>query len=221
MVAILKTLPNHFLGAGMQGGELVPVQDHHGAGLWVLDTDGWLLFMGLAGVEWSAQFCADPAKVDRLRQYAARLLDAFPLTLPEYERLGYHEGATILAEPIIDAAGVARWTDSIFNASVPLPADAHTGVLPKRGGRHHYPAPITDIDFVRRDDFRLWVTDGSGKPVAVAPVAARGSGDGRVRVLYAEPGSVMHPKLAALHSKGQALVLSAEHPLAQQAFAQQ
>src|ERR1700761_6485721 len=44
-----------------------PYQDHHGGGLWVKDTQGWMLLKNLAGMEWSQQFCADPKKVDQLR----------------------------------------------------------------------------------------------------------------------------------------------------------
>jgi hypothetical protein len=200
---------------------VVAVQDHHGGSLWVKDAQGWFLLLNLAGIEWSAQFCADPAKVDQLRAMAKRCIDAFPLTLPGYEELGYHEGKEILETPITDAAGVARWTDSIFNAGVPLPADSHTGVLPKAAGFHHYPKPIVDMEFFKHDDFTLFVTDSEGQPAAVAPVAPRGSGDGRVAVLYATPGTKLHKAHAAAHTKGKALTLPTTHPLAKQAFAKQ
>ena len=52
---IVGTLTAHFFG-----GE--PVQDHHGGGLWVYDDEGWFFVRNLAGIEWSGQFCADPAK---------------------------------------------------------------------------------------------------------------------------------------------------------------
>ena len=42
-------------------------EDHHGGGLWLKDEDGWFIVRNIAGVEWSAQFCADPKKVDQLR----------------------------------------------------------------------------------------------------------------------------------------------------------
>ena len=50
-----------------------PYQDHHGSALWMKDAQGWFMVRNLAGIEWSAQFCADPAKVDLLRQNAKRL----------------------------------------------------------------------------------------------------------------------------------------------------
>ncbi|HUC27539.1 MAG TPA: DUF6424 family protein, partial [Streptosporangiaceae bacterium] len=40
-----------------------PFQDHHGSALWLQDSQGWFMIRNLAGIEWSAQFCADPAKV--------------------------------------------------------------------------------------------------------------------------------------------------------------
>ena len=50
-----------------------PFEDHHGGGLWLKDATGWFLVRNMAGMEWSSQFCADPAKVDLLRQNAQRL----------------------------------------------------------------------------------------------------------------------------------------------------
>ena len=192
-----------------------PYEDHHGGGLWLKDAQGWFLVRNLAGMEWSSQFCADPAKVDLLRQNAKRLYAAFPQAAQE---LGIQQ---LLDTPITDAAGVARWTDSICNASVPLPTSAHTGVQPAGGGVHHYPSPIIEIAFFKRDDFPLWVTDQQGNPAAVAPVSPPGSGDGRVHVLYATPGSDLAGQVSQSEAQGQPLILDPSHPLAQQAFAQQ
>jgi hypothetical protein len=192
-----------------------PYQDHHGGGLWLKDADGWFLVRNLAGMEWSSQFCADPAKVDKLRENARRLYAAFPGSA---EELGIRE---LLDTPVTDAAGVARWTDSICNASVPLTAELHTGVLPHGGGVHHYPAPIVEIQVFKRDDFQLWLTDGEGHPVAVAPMGAPGSGDRRVHVLWATPGSALHVAHAAAALTGRPLVLDEGHPLAVKAFARQ
>ena len=190
-------------------------QDHHGGGLWLKDAGGWFLVRNLAGMEWSSQFAAEPRKVDLLRRNAQRLYAAFPGVA---EELGITE---LLETPITDAEGVARWTDSICNASVPLPASLHTGVVPHGGGIHHYPQPIVEIQTFKRDDFRLWVTDHEGHPVAVAPVAPRGSGDGRLHVLYAHPSSRLHKEHQAAVMSGIPHILEADHPLAQQAFAGQ
>ena len=192
-----------------------PYDDHHGGGLWLKDSEGWFLVRNLAGMEWSSQFCADPAKVDLLRQNAQRLYAAFPEAAQE---LGIQQ---LLSTPITDAAGVAQWTDSICNASVPLPVPSHTGVLPTGGGVHHYPSPITEIAFFKQDDFQLWVTDPQGNPAAVAPVSPRNSGDGRVHVLYATPGSDLAGQVSTAEAQGEPLILDASHPLAKQAFARQ
>lgn len=192
-----------------------PYDDHHGGGLWLKDAQGWFMVRNVAGIEWSAQFCANPAKVDEIRRNAQRLYAGFPDAVQE---LGIQQ---LLETPITDAAGIAQWTDSICNASVPLPAPAHTGVLPTGGGVHHYPTPITDIEYFKQADFQLWVTDPQGQPAAVAPMQPRNSGDGRVHVLYATPGSDLDGQVKASEANGEPLVLPEDHALAQQAFAQQ
>lgn len=218
-------------------GDATQFQDHHGGGLWVKDAEGWLLLKNLAGMEWSQQFCADPAKVDHLRRIAQRVYAAFPQSVPAMEQLlggtDHCPLATILAEPIKDADGVARWVDSIFNASVPLYAARHTGALKPNahlpatgspeleGGVHHYPTPITDIQLFKRDDFQLWVRDPQGKLAAVTPVGRRGSGNGEVNVAYATPGTELHTRWVAAHEDCDHLTLAASDPMAQQAFAAQ
>jgi hypothetical protein len=192
-----------------------PYEDHHGGGLWLKDAQGWFLVRNLVGMEWSSQFCADPAKVDLVRQNAKRLYAAFPEAAQE---LGIQQ---LLDTPITDAAGVAQWTDSICNASVPLPTPAHTGTLPAGDGVHHYPSPITEIAFFKHDSFQLWVTDQQGNPAAVAPVSPPGSGDARVHVLYATPGTDLADKLGQAEAQSQPLILEPSHPLAKQAFVRQ
>jgi hypothetical protein len=180
-----------------------PYEDHHGGGLWVLDATGWLCLQTGLGIEWSAQFCADPAKVEGTRQLAIRVLAAFPTTLAGYEALGYHDGVRILGHAIVTPADVSEWTDSIFNASVPLPFGTHSGVLPRGAGYHHYPKPIVDIDHFRFDDFQLFVTDDQGLSAAVVPVAPRGSGDGRVRLLAAHTASRYISRLQEMTPTGE------------------
>src|SRR5215831_13396730 len=65
-----------------------PYDDHHGGGLWLKDAQGWFLVRNMAGMEWSSQFCADPAKVDVLRQNAKRLYAGFPRSFDEFKTLG-------------------------------------------------------------------------------------------------------------------------------------
>lgn len=218
-----------------------PFEDHHGGGLWLKDDEGWFLVRNLVGIEWSAQFCADPAKVDQLRVNARRLYAGFPAAVTA---LGIRE---LLDTPIVDAAGVTAWTDSICNASVPLPHALHVGVIPGAvtGGIHHYPSPIAEIELIKRDDFDLWVTAPDGTVAAVVPVAPRGSGDGRTRLLLAassppagtatpldhivEPtaaaqpagyGIASEPSVGVAGAEG-AVILAADHPVSIKAFARQ
>jgi hypothetical protein len=211
-----------------------PFEDHHGGALWLQDSQGWFMVRNQAGIEWSAQFCANPAKIDLLRQNAQRLYD---LVAPQLKQQLDPDG--LLDTPIKDAAGVAKWTDSIFNAGVPLHPSFHTGVLPANAapaaatqapsaaansqpaGVHHYPTPVADIQLFKYDDFQLWVTDQQGNPAAVAPVDKRGSGNASVHVLYATPGSELAQQKHAAERAGAPLILPPDHPLSVQAYQNQ
>lgn len=98
--------------------------------VWVKGAGGWRMYRARVCVEWSMQFCANPARVDRLRLEAAELVDAFPRTLPALAKLGYGEAEALLLTPIKDADGVEAWTDSLFNACVPLSRGNHQGYSP-------------------------------------------------------------------------------------------
>jgi hypothetical protein len=158
-----------------------PFQDHHGGALWLKDDQGWFLVRNLAGVEWSAQFCAAPEKIDLLRQNAKRLYD---LLAPEIKQELDPDG--LLDTPITDAAGVAKWTDSIFNAGVPLQPTFHTGTLP---GGTSTPADDTDAPAAAASA----PADGSGTPASPTSTSADGAaapapGPGPV----GEPAGVHH-----------------------------
>jgi hypothetical protein len=212
-------------------------QDHHGGGMWVVDEQGWLFIKNLAGMEWSSQFCADPKKVDKLRAFAKRVYAKFPGSLEKIAALDEAVGGAaalqkILDEPITGAAGVARWVDSVFNANVPLDAAHHTGFITSTksrdaldepvGGVHHYPTPITDIQFVKYDDFKMWVTDPNDQSVlAVTPASPRGKGDGRLRVAFATPGSEVHEQLRRARDTNTNLLVRADSPVAAEAFSRQ
>lgn len=213
-----------------------PWEMHHGGSLWVLAQGRWRVFRARAGIEWSIQFCADPAKVERLRQDAQALVSAFPDTVPALRTLGYSDVDEVLTTPVTDAAGIERWTDGLFNSCLPLARQHHSAVLPAGAGEHHYPWPVKAADFVRHDDFQLWVAlPGTTSFAAVVPVAPRGSGDGRVRLLYAplgtDAGEVVTGQaegrvplaagLAQLPGTAREVVLPADHPLALLAFARQ
>jgi hypothetical protein len=198
------------------------LQMHHGGSLWVFDDQGWFMLQNEAGIEWSGQFCADPAKVEFLRLVAKRLYAGFPKSIPEMVRLGYRNAQKILDTPIVDKKTVAVWVDSIFNSCIPLPAVRHVGVLPAGGGRHHYPTPITDIELVKFDDFVLWVTDPVSHMIAaVVPVAARGEGVSKVAVVFAVPGTALADRQADANANGDELELDERASLTRQAFARQ
>jgi hypothetical protein len=224
MVGIVKEAKELFLGPSEH------VQDHHGGGLWVKDDDGWLLIKNLAGMEWSQQFCADPAKVDKLRLYARRIYKRFPESIPAFRQMGFKDVDDVLGQTIDTVDKVSRWVDSIFNASVPLGQPRHTGTVTLKakggtpeveGGVHHYPAPITDIQLFKRDDFQLWVLDDEKQPAAVLPVGHRGSNQADVRVAFATPGTDLHKQVAAAAKKGQFVRVDGAHSMAKQAFAAQ
>jgi hypothetical protein len=157
-----------------------PYQDHHGGALWLKDAQGWFLVRNLAGIEWSAQFCADPAKVDLLRQNAKRLYD---LLAPEIKQQLDPHG--LLDTPIKDAAGVASWTDSIFNAGVPLQPSFHTGTLP--GGSSTVPDDnSTPVDGTATP------ADGTATPADGTATPADGSAPSPSPSAGQEPGGVHH-----------------------------
>lgn len=197
-----------------------PVQAHHGGALWLKDGYGWFMVKNLAGLEWCSQWCADPKKVDLLRQNAVRLYVRFPETLKEFQKAGID--TSILNKEIKTAQDIADFIDSVFNSIVPLPAPVHVGVIPRGNGVHHYPTPVVDITFIKHDDFNLFVQDEEKNLAAVVPVAPRDSGDGRVEVIYAAPGSKLGLKLGANYIRpAEGLILGADHPMALQAFKKQ
>lgn len=198
-----------------------PWEMHHGGSLWVLGSDGWRMYLARAGIEWSLQFCADPAKVDRLREDARALVNVFPGTLEALAKLSYDEAEEILTTPITDAQTVARYTDSLFNSCVPLSNPDHQGILPKAAGEHHYPLPAKAGDFFRYGNFQLWVTLPDGTHAAVAPLAPRGSGDGRVRLIYARHGTPEGDAVALAQEQKKAVILPPDHSVARQAYARQ
>lgn len=208
-----------------------PWEDHHGGGLWAYGSKGWFFVKNYAGMEWASQFCADPDKVEVLRQNALRLYEGFAQTEQKVLALAAnYPFQKILNTPIKTADDVAQWTDSIFNASVPLPKLRHTGLSPKGHGVHHYPTPVWDIELFKHDDFTLWVTDAEGEPAAVVPVHPRGvdkadpaykKNYGKVAVTYATPGTKLDKQLTTAQSHGNTMVADAGHSLAKQAFRKQ
>ena len=56
---------------------------------------------------------------------------------------------------------------------------------------------------------------------AVTPLKPRGSGDARVRLLYARHGTPEGDAVALAQAKHKAVILPPDHPLAEQAYAKQ
>lgn len=212
---IIATLQDLFQGPG-------EYQMHHGGSLWLHDATGWFLALNEAGIEWSSQFCADPAKIERLRQNAERVYAGFPDSEKQLTALGYPDTG-LLHAPITDATGVAKWTDSIFNSCVPLNQPFHIGFA-KSGtmGEHNDPKPITDIQHFKVDSFQLIVMDAAtGAHAAVVPVGPPGSGASEVQVVHTSEGHPLAGQLATARSAGTRLILPADHPIAKAAFARQ
>lgn len=201
------------------------IQMHHGGSIWVFDGELWHLYLNSHGSEYSGQFCIQPAKLESLRQACLVLVNAFPQTLDEMDRLGYPDGRRILNTPIVDADTISDYVDSVWNSQVPIPAAFHTGVLKKNAqfaGEHHYPKPVTDLQHLKWDDFELWVVDPqSGTNVAVTPTGRRGSGDARVKVAFAQDGTALEAEHQAARAKGEALVLPADSTISKSAFVNQ
>jgi len=108
----------------------------------------------------------------------------------------------------------------IETAPAPSLADVLAGL--SAAGVHNYPETMCAIPRVMRSDFIPFHVDAATQTAAVVvPVAPRGSGDGRTRLVFAERGHPLAAKKAAAKRAGKALVLSADNPLSRQAFAKQ
>ena len=97
-----------------------------------------------------------------LRQNAKRLYD---LLRPEIKQQIDPNG--LLDTPIQDAAGVAKWTDSIFNAGVPLQPSFHTGVLSGQGGAASQPPAASQPSAAGQDQAATQAPAGSQDPAGV------------------------------------------------------
>jgi hypothetical protein len=145
-------------------------------------------------------------------------------------RRRYQWGKQTRKTPAKKTKSTAGKSTSIFNASVPLAQTRHTGVVNPgakggtphiEGGVHHYPTPITDIQLFKRDDFQLGFSTIRNNRRLWCPRGSAGRGKANVGVAYATPGTELHKKLVAAHSKGKYLHVDASHSMAKQAFAAQ
>ncbi|GHF33912.1 DUF6424 family protein [Streptomyces griseoluteus] len=125
-------------------------------------------------------------------------------------RSAAHPGCRgIQPRPIKDADDVEAWTDFLFNSRVCLSHANHQGILPGVPGEHPYSWLVKGADFVRYDDFPLWVTLPDGTRGAVAPVDRRGFGDGQVRLAFVPEGSAAASTIADAQDRGLVAVLPA------------
>ena len=136
----------------------------------VYDGNDWHLYRNTYIIWPGVENAADPAKVEKLRRNALALLEAFPETVPQLEKMGIRIKAT-LNKPIRTQADVTVWADSIFNSGPASPLPLH----------------IQDALALVYDDFHLLVRGGR-HPVWVLPAAPRGSGV-LATMDYLTPGS--------------------------------
>lgn len=131
--------------------------DHSGF-IPVFDGSNWKVFRNSMTIFPGAENCADPAKVDVLRQNVVSLLDHYPDTLPQLEKLGVRVRA-LLNREIKTYEDVVAWKNSLFNF----------------GPFKRLPDHISDTIDLAYDDIIIEVKGGRS-PFYVIPAAPRGSG---------------------------------------------
>ena len=136
----------------------------------VYDGSRWRVFKNPLTVYPGAENCADPAKVDALRDNASSLLERYPDTVPHLERLGVRVKA-LLNRRIETFEDVVNWADSIFNL----------------GPTSKLPQHVHDTVDLAYDDVVIEVKSGRN-PVYVIPAGPRGSGV-NATLDFAVPGS--------------------------------
>lgn len=120
--------------------------------------EGWRVFRNSLTIYPGAENSADPAKVDALRENTKSLLEHYPETVGQLEKLGVRVRA-LLNKPITDFEGVVTWANSIFN----------TGPVSK------LPLHVHDTIDLAYDDVVIQMKSGR-EPVYVIPAAPRGEG---------------------------------------------
>lgn len=100
---------------------------YYGGSCWVWDSRApeeggtWHLFLNRYPVDPAAISALDPLRVDRVRQQAESLVDAFLGTEVQLRKLGC-DHVDLIHKPIQTTDDVADWTYSIWNACVPRPS---------------------------------------------------------------------------------------------------
>lgn len=122
------------------------------------DDDAWKIFHNVHVIWPGLENAADPEKVDHLRRQVNSLLDRFPETVPQLEKLGVRV-KSLLSKPIKTPEDVRAWAESIFNT----------------GPVADVPRHVADALALVYDDFTVQVKGGR-HPVWVLPAEPRGSG---------------------------------------------
>jgi hypothetical protein len=124
----------------------------------VYDDGEWRVFKNCLTIPVGGENCADPEKVDVLRQYVVSLLGHYSETIPELEKLGVRVRA-LLNKQIKTFEDVVAWAESPFNS----------GPVSKQ------PPHVDAIIELAYDDILIEVKTGKD-PVYVIPAGPRGSG---------------------------------------------
>jgi hypothetical protein len=130
----------------------------------------WRIFRNTYTIYEAAENGADPEKVEQLRRNAVSLLERYPQTVPELEKLGMRT-KQLVNHPIKTVEDVQAWATSFFNYG-PIVAKV--------------PLHVSDTMGVAYDDLVIEVKSGRS-PVYVVPAGPRGSGNSGV-INFARPG---------------------------------
>ena len=136
----------------------------------VYDDGTWRLFHNTVTIWPGMENAVDPERIDVLRRNANSLMDRYPDTIPQLEKLGIRV-KSLLKKQIETTADVVAWAESIFN------------VGPSSG----LPIHVQDAMSMAYDDIKIQV-QGGRHPVFVLPVAPK-EANVKQTVDYTVPGS--------------------------------
>jgi hypothetical protein len=118
----------------------------------------WSVFRNTQTIYPGVENVADPDKVDALRRNALSLLEHYPDTVLQLEKLGVRVKA-LLNRPITNYEDVVSWANSMFNL----------------GPTSKYPVHVADTVDLMFDDYVLPIKQGR-TAIYVIPANPRGSG---------------------------------------------
>lgn len=136
----------------------------------VYHDDSWTWFKNTAVIWPGMEYSSDPERVDKLRLSAIRLLDAFPDTIPQLEKLGIRIKG-LLGKQIKTKADIEQWANSIFNT----------------GPTNGLPVHVEDALALSGSDFKIVVQRGPN-PQYVLPAVPLES-ESKATLDFNTPGS--------------------------------